>query len=297
MILSNHSKYQSKLPIIAALYPSCFPRFPGTRHASSGGERNPHRLPSVWVCEVSSRARDSSIVVTAWHYLRHPCALASSVRTGDCHACVRFSSASCPGGLQSTGLSVDKAEVVKSRWRGLNRDLGDHARRGRHASPDEDVTRRRDPAGPGQVYRLRSLVVTAWVCIIGMPAVLFGGVIYISVGSPTARDLVVAALGSLFGGTVMWFLYLRPRLVVSEDGVTVVNYGRPHFFPWAEVIGFDVRLRLQARTRGRGRVEVQALPAGGIRRLFGRPTVTDRLARRLNEDHRGRFVFTGDPAG
>ena len=92
----------------------------------------------------------------------------------------------------------------------------------------------------------------------------------------------------------MWLLYLRPRLVISDDGVTVVNYGRPHFFPWEEVIGFDVRLRLQVRTRGRGRVEVQALPATGIRRLFGRPTFTDRLARRLNADQPGRLGSAGE---
>jgi hypothetical protein len=99
---------------------------------------------------------------------------------------------------------------------------------------------------------------------------------------------------SLFGDAITWVLFLRHRLVISYDGVTVVNYGRPHFFPWEEVIGFDVRLRLQVRTRGRGRVEVQALPATGTRRLFGRPTFTDQLARRLNEDHRGRLSLTGE---
>jgi hypothetical protein len=46
--------------------------------------------------------------------------------------------------------------------------------------------------------------------------------------------------------------------------------------------------------RRRDRVEVQALPATGTRRLFGRPTFTDRLARRLNEDHGGRLSVTGE---
>jgi hypothetical protein len=73
-----------------------------------------------------------------------------------------------------------------------------------------------------------------------------------------------------------------------------VNYGRPRFFPWGELTGFDAQLRLQVRTRGRGRVDVHALPVTATLRFFGRPSGTDRLARRLNEDHRHRLGATGE---
>jgi hypothetical protein len=121
-----------------------------------------------------------------------------------------------------------------------------------------------------------------------IPAVLFGPVIVASAGSFALRDIVIAALVSLFGDAITWVLFLRPRLVISDDAVMVVNYGRPRFFPCEEVIGFDVRLRLQVRTRGRG-----TGPTGGRYPAPVRASDFHGSIGAANEDHRGHLGLTG----
>ncbi len=99
-------------------------------------------------------------------------------------------------------------------------------------------------------------------------------------------DGIDAALATVIGGlgaVGVWAGAVRPRLLVSDAGVCVVNPLRSYGIPWSEVAAFECDHGLAVRRRDGSRVDVSAQPANGLRRIVkGTPGRADRLAIALN---------------
>jgi hypothetical protein len=92
------------------------------------------------------------------------------------------------------------------------------------------------PVTDREVLRLAPPVILWWVWVAFVAANV---VDYAVQGLPSARfGAVVGAILLLVTGLV-YTLALRPRVVVSGDGVTVVNPYRTHHVPWAAIQAVD----------------------------------------------------------
>lgn len=56
----------------------------------------------------------------------------------------------------------------------------------------------------------------------------------------------------LFGLALVWALFVRPAVVLGDDGVTIRNVMRDIFIPWAQVTRVDSRWNLKVFVEDRG---------------------------------------------
>ncbi|PJI94639.1 PH domain-containing protein [Luteimicrobium subarcticum] len=84
----------------------------------------------------------------------------------------------------------------------------------------------------------------------------------------------------VLAAAVVWALYWRPEVVVSDGGVTVANPLRTTHVPWPTFVGVDTRWSLVVRTTD-GEVTAWAAPraSGTARRVGRRPGAEERTVR------------------
>jgi len=119
----------------------------------------------------------------------------------------------------------------------------------------------------------RGLAIALWLIV----ALLFVTTV---LNDRTWEDRALALVPTAFGALLGWVALWRPRLVVEDDGIEVVNVFHTVRVPWAALVHVDTRFALTLVTPNR-RVSVWAAPAPG------RAGVA--LARRQNQRH-GRVV-------
>jgi hypothetical protein len=107
------------------------------------------------------------------------------------------------------------------------------------------VFSRQDLLGERQVYRTTGSLV-AWWAWVAFAAVLL---VVLAVGHHTHASLVTAVVGIAITG-IMYACALRPRIVASEAGVTVVNPLREHLVPWSAVTQVDLKHNVRVHYRG-----------------------------------------------
>jgi len=102
----------------------------------------------------------------------------------------------------------------------------------------------------------RILAVVAWaLTLFALVTSVVAGVL---VPTTVARIVLPLALVALAAYAVLW----RPRLVVDDEAVTVVNVLRTVVIPWSALIDVDTKFSLTLRTPN-GRYSVWAAPAPG----------------------------------
>lgn len=109
----------------------------------------------------------------------------------------------------------------------------------------------------------------------------FTGVVFVVVALVVAGALlewsessIAVVLTALTAAQLGWAIFWRPRLVVSEEDITVVNPWRTDVVPWSALVNVDTRFHLTLMTRDRS-VQAQGAPGpGGIKalRAAGRPS-------------------------
>jgi hypothetical protein len=107
------------------------------------------------------------------------------------------------------------------------------------------VFSRQDLLGERQVYRTSGSLV-AWWAWAAFAAVLL---VVLAVGDHTHAALVTAVVAIAITG-IMYACALRPRIVASDAGVTVVNPLREHVLPWSAVTQVDLKHNVRVHYRG-----------------------------------------------
>jgi hypothetical protein len=107
------------------------------------------------------------------------------------------------------------------------------------------VFSRQDLLGEPQVYRTSGSLV-AWWAWAAFAAVLL---VVLAVGDHTHAALVTAVVAIAITG-IMYACALRPRIVASDAGVTVVNPLREHVLPWSAVTQVDLKHNVRVHYRG-----------------------------------------------
>lgn len=107
---------------------------------------------------------------------------------------------------------------------------------------------------PGRILA----AVTVAVCALGI-----GTLVWADAASALRYGWIL-----VLGAVLAWALFWRPRLVIQEHGVTVVNVFRTFFVPWPSILAVDTRFALTLHTVG-GRVSVWAAPSPGRHRTLG----------------------------
>jgi len=102
----------------------------------------------------------------------------------------------------------------------------------------------------------RILAVVAWA--LTLFALITSAIAGVLAPATAARIVLPLALVGLAAYAVLW----RPRLVVDDDAVTVVNVLRTIVIPWSALIDVDTKFSLTLRTPN-GRYSVWAAPAPG----------------------------------
>ena len=104
---------------------------------------------------------------------------------------------------------------------------------------------RQDLLGERQVYRTTGSLV-AWWAWVAFAAVLL---VVLAVGHHTHASLATAVVAIAITG-IMYACALRPRIVASDAGVTVVNPLREHLLPWPAVTQVDLKHNVRVHYRG-----------------------------------------------
>jgi len=107
------------------------------------------------------------------------------------------------------------------------------------------VFSRQDLLGERQVYRTTGSLV-AWWAWVAFAAVLL---VVLAVGHHTHASLATAVVAIAITG-IMYACALRPRIVASDAGVTVVNPLREHLLPWPAVTQVDLKHNVRVHYRG-----------------------------------------------
>lgn len=101
----------------------------------------------------------------------------------------------------------------------------------------------------------RGLAVTLWAVV----ALVF---VVTVLNDTTWTDRVLAVVPTVFGGLFGWVVLWRPHMVISDDGIRVVNVFSTADVPWAALVHVDTRFALTLVTPSR-RVVVSSAPAPG----------------------------------
>ena len=104
---------------------------------------------------------------------------------------------------------------------------------------------RQDLLGERQVYRTTGSLVAWWAWAAFAVLVL----VVLAVGDHTHAALVTAVVAIAITG-IMYACALRPRIVASDAGVTVVNPLREHMLPWSAVTQVDLKHNVRVHYRG-----------------------------------------------
>jgi hypothetical protein len=107
------------------------------------------------------------------------------------------------------------------------------------------VFSRQDLVGERQVYRTTGSLVAWWAWAAFAVALL----VVLALGDHTHAALVTAVVVIAITG-IMYACALRPRIVASDAGVTVVNPLREHVLPWSAVTQVDLKHNVRIRYRG-----------------------------------------------
>jgi hypothetical protein len=107
------------------------------------------------------------------------------------------------------------------------------------------VFSRQDLLGERQVYRTTGSLVAWWAWAAFAAALL----VVLAVGHHTHTALVTAVVVIAITG-IMYACALRPRIVASDAGVTVVNPLREHVLPWSAVTQVDLKHNVRVHYRG-----------------------------------------------
>lgn len=83
---------------------------------------------------------------------------------------------------------------------------------------------------------------------------------YVSEQGPTALLASLAPVALV--GVVAWAVFWNPRVVVSEEGITIVNLARTVHVPWAAFAQADTRWALNVTTTAGTTFTSWAVPAG-----------------------------------
>jgi hypothetical protein len=142
------------------------------------------------------------------------------------------------------------------------------------------------PAEPFRYRPVFGLVLTGFVvalCLVGV-----WNLVSVRDWSGLAR----AIWPLLFAATLVAALFWRPRIVMTDDGVTVVNVFRTFTVPWEAIERIDTRYAATLYTSAH-RIAVWAAPSPGIR---GATAISKRDVSNLAESSYGpeRTVRPGD---
>jgi hypothetical protein len=107
------------------------------------------------------------------------------------------------------------------------------------------VFSRQDLLGERQVYRTSGSLVAWWAWAAFAAALL----VVLALGHHTHAALVTAVVVIAITG-IMYACALRPRIVASDAGVTVVNPLREHVLPWSAVTQVDLKHNVRVHYRG-----------------------------------------------
>lgn len=118
----------------------------------------------------------------------------------------------------------------------------------------------RDPDDSGTVLRTSSATAIGWTTTVAGALVA----LLIVVQVPPAAAVAMLGLPVLIA-TVGWACYLRPRVLLTDWGLRVVNIVRTHDVPFARVESIDQRLGVTLTTDAGKRIGVWSLPEAGRR--------------------------------
>jgi hypothetical protein len=133
---------------------------------------------------------------------------------------------------------------------------------------------------PAESFRYRpvfGLILTCVVvalCVVGVAGLVVSG---------DMADVARGIWPLLFAGTAVVALFWRPRIVIDDGGVTVVNVFRTFDVPWAAIERIDTRYAVTLFTAS-ARIAVWAAPSPGIR---GATTISKRDVSNLTESSYG----------
>lgn len=148
------------------------------------------------------------------------------------------------------------------------------SRNAKTAGPSASTT------GPTRrVFRNLTYPIIGWFLVVGgavlaVLAALIGGAYALVLGIVLGTLMVAAG----------WLVYIRPRVVAEDSGVTVINPTRTVSIAWNQIARFDAHYRLSVITRGKSRPPIRAwaVQAANAARMFGKTSHADRVAADLN---------------
>jgi hypothetical protein len=131
-------------------------------------------------------------------------------------------------------------------------------------------------AGEPQTFRSVSAVIIWWVWLL----FAVGNLIDLAVQGRDHLSLIAAAILLLVTG-VAYVAAQRPRIIASDDGITVVNPLRNHHVPWANVDEVDVSDLLRVHCRDLpGKKPARVISAWAVHYSRRRQFTADLKARR-----------------
>ncbi len=113
------------------------------------------------------------------------------------------------------------------------------------------------------VFRPRGGVVLAVLALVLCLAVLISITITDGVPGLLAWGWPVLAFAWL-----VWLVYIRPSVTITDDFVEIRNIVRTHRVPWGDIESVDSRFALTVRTRDGKAIRAWAAPAPGARQAL-----------------------------
>jgi len=134
---------------------------------------------------------------------------------------------------------------------------------------------------PAKTYKLRSHLIVGWT---GVALAAGFAVLFLVVPGPgPAGRAVVTIMSGIFGYS-FYRAGVRPRVVVSEEGlITVTNVLEQRRFPAAQVSSVSGRPMLTFHLKSGETIKAWAVQAANAALLSGQESYLDREARRLDE--------------